>query len=128
MPRIETSNRYNTVVLCEKSGTDEYNNSTRLAPVEIQVRWEENQGEMLLPDGSTIAVDAYAAVNQNIPNGSILWLGTLADWVGTGSGSSDPQVDLMEVVGQRKVPDVKGRVYRRTLGLKRYKSSIPELA
>jgi len=44
-----------------------------------------------------------------------MWLGELADWYGSGSGTNDDEV--MWVVRQINVPDIKNRVARREVWL-----------
>jgi hypothetical protein len=95
-------------------------------PVDIQVRWDDSKREMLDAQGNKIAVDAAAIVDRVITVGSRLWLGTLADYVGTGSGTGSSQVNpgdvspVMEVKAFNHVRDLKGRDSFMTVGLVRY--------
>jgi len=91
------------------------------AAVELDVRWEEGRKETLDPKGNVIAIDATVVVDRDIVVGSIMWEGALAD-------VASPPVDLYQVVTRSKVPNVKGRKFRRTVGLMRYSDSLPTIA
>lgn len=84
------------------------------------VRWVDKRSVIMAKDGSTIAIDAQVVVAQDIPVNSILWLGTLDDWFGTGSGITAPDEGLVIVRGVTKTPDIKGRAYYRTLAVQRW--------
>lgn len=121
MPAQETICRHQKAVLWAANGFDDYGEPKVDAAAEITVRWEEGLREAVDPNGNTIAVDAVAVVDQDIVVGSIMWLG-LKDDLAT------PPVGLKQVVSFSKIPDVKGRVFRRTVGLIRYSNELPALA
>ena len=91
------------------------------APIELTptngtgVRWEAGRNIRFDSQGNPVAVDAVVVVNTDIPMGSQMWLGELADWYGSGSGTNDDEV--MWVVRQINVPDIKNRVARREVWL-----------
>lgn len=115
MPAHETAWRTQTAVLWEPSGTDGYGQATFASPVEVDVRWKYANTEMVGADGKPVAIDATVVVAQEVPVNSRMWLGSLSEWLGTGSGdSAEP---LMRVLTYRYTPDIKGRNFRRTLGL-----------
>lgn len=117
----ETTSRHQKAVLWAANGFDDYGEPKVDAAVEIDVRWEEKLQEAVDPNGNTVAVDAVAVVNQDIVVGSIMWLGKKDDL-------ATPPVDLKQVMAFNKIPDVKGRVFRRTVDLVRYSNELPGLA
>lgn len=123
MPAIETAYRRQKAVLWPWSGYDSYAEPLRGEPVEIDVRWLNKSREVPGPQGSPITVDATAVVDREIVVGSLMWLGELADWYGTGSAGDDTA--LMEVVAYGEVPDLKGRDIRRTVGLVYFRDTPP---
>ncbi len=121
MPAPETISRHQKAVLWTASGFDDYGEPKVDAAIEITVRWEERLQEAVDPNGNTIALDAMVVVNQDVVVGSIMWLGKKDDL-------ATPPVDLKRVMTFNKIPDVKGRISRRTVGLIRYSNKLPALA
>lgn len=123
MPHPETDYRFQKAQMWEYVGDDEYVNPVVSARVELTVRWEYKQIEMLDPKGQPIKLDALVISPEEIPVKSIMWLGKeseLPDDLST-------ITELMQVVAYDKIPDVKGRVFRKTYGLKRYTDQLPEI-
>ncbi|KKN70648.1 hypothetical protein LCGC14_0429210 [marine sediment metagenome] len=121
MPPIETISRHQKAVLWAANGFDDFGEPKVDAATEITVRWQEGLQEAVDPNGNTIALDAVVVVNQDVTVGSIMWLGKKDDL-------ASPPVDLKQVVSFSKIPDVKGRVFRRKVGLIRYSNELPALA
>ena len=121
MPSQETTSRHQKAVYWEANGFDDNGEPKVDAAVELDVRWEERKTETLDPRGNTIAADATVIVDQDIVVGSIVWPGALED-------VADPPVDLWTVIDFSKIPDIKGRAYRRFALLMRYSNELPELA
>jgi len=121
---METSDLHQLAVYWTANGYDDYGEPKIDAAVEISTRWEIGNFEALDPQGNTISVDALVVVDREIPIGSILWLGDLADL------PADPAnyVDLRQVVSTSYVPDVKNRATRRTVGVIRHNNEIPTTA
>lgn len=120
MPAFETSGRLQTAVLWRVTGVvDAYGENAVGEPEEIRVRWQRKRLDTLDAFGNQVTLDGLAVVNEEVAVGSRMFLGTLSDWTGTGSG--DPDDEVMEVVKVSYTPDLKARNVRRTLGLKRYK-------
>jgi len=110
-------------VLWAASGTDESGSVTVSAAVEINVRWEEKQSQVLDAQGQVVAVDITVVIDQDIAVNSLLWLGAKEDL-------ADVPVDLKQVIGRNKVPTLrKGRTqkYRRTVGVIRYSNELPTI-
>lgn len=125
MPPPETFCRHQKAVLWARTGTDDYGQPIVAAPVEIDVRWDgPTRREVLDAQGNTIAIDAEVSCIQTIKVGSVMWLGKLTDWYGTGSAGTE--VGLMEVKLYREVPDIKGREIRRTVSLMRLNDTLPD--
>ena len=127
MPPFETMDRFQTAVLWEATHPDTFGQPRVAAPVEIQVRWKWREALMRDAQGNPVTVDATVVVAQVVPVGSILLLGELTDWYGTGSGSAEQDNQLMEVVSAPETPSIHNRFMRRTLGLAYYKDALPEL-
>lgn len=123
MPQMEVAYLTDWVVLWEATGIDDDGEVTIGAPVEVRARWVDGRAETVDRKGDPIALDALAVVAQPVPDGSLLWLGTLEDWYGTGSAGAG--VGLHQVKTASRTPDLKGRGQRRTLGLQRFKDRLP---
>lgn len=123
MPDPETDDRYQAAVLWAKTGVDRHGEVTVAEPEQLLVRWQTGQAEALAPDGTPIALDAKVVLDRRVGIGSLLLLGELDDWYGTGSVGDD--VELMQVATYSEVPDLKNRVARRTVGLVKYRGALP---
>lgn len=126
MPSIEYRSRFQKAVLWEANGFDSYGRPKVGNPVEISVRWKHSRKESIGSDGTPIAIDATVVVDRVIPVGSCMWLGELADWVGT--GSNDDIKDVMQVVSHNVTPDVRNRHTMYTINLSFFKDQLPELS
>lgn len=124
MPELETMDRNQKAVLWLKTGVDSYSQPlVAETPIELDVRWNHRGSVMTGPTGEPVAVNAVVIVDRDIPLGSSMWLGTLADLSGTGS---TPEEDVMEVVAQSKTYSLCGKYIRRTVGLVRASDTLPE--
>ena len=126
MPPQETSHRFQTVTYWAKGGTDAYAQPTLSTPVELLARWEFRRAEALDAQGRTVALDAFAVLDRAVAVGGLMWLGEYEDWLGTGSAGDDDE--LMEVVTYDEIPDVKGRFYERTAGLRKFRDTLPSVS
>lgn len=126
MPAPETNARHQKAVIWPALGYDTDGRVKVGAPEEITVRWVTHRGEATDGLGHTISLDARVVVNQEVRVGSVMWLGCLADWVGTGSGGDDSE--LHRVVRFNHTKDIKGRAIRRTCDLRRESDSLPPSA
>lgn len=126
MPHQEITHRFQRALLFPFENWDEYTEPVVGDPVEITVRWENKETELRDRNGNVFSVDAVVHVNQDVTENSQMWLApdnsysALEQWRGTGSGANDG-ADVMEVVVFNKTPDIRNRVFRRTVGLKRFK-------
>lgn len=122
MPLMENQLRSQDTVYWAYSGIDRNGEPTVAAAVDIVTRWEQVLDEQIGEDGTPIATNATAIVNQDIAIGSILRLGTVATLPSPVTGG------LMEVVNFEKIPDVKGRNYQRTVTLRKWRNTLPTVA
>lgn len=135
MPHPETAYRTQKALLWPASGFDAYGQPKVGEPVELLVRWNAKRREATDPQGNSIMLDATVVVDREVAVGGTMWLaadqspgsGTaLSQWYGTGSGDVDDEV--MRVAIYSETPDLKGRVARRTVGLQRFRDTLPERA
>lgn len=126
MPSIEVASRYQPALLWPMIGYDRDGQPriTTITPTPIQVRWKWGRSVRLDTQGNTITIDATVKVNQDIPNGSLMWLGSLADWVANGNKGSTGK-EICEVKSVQWTPDIKGRAVERELGLLRRTDTLP---
>lgn len=124
MPDITEVDCWDTVVLWPVAGYDDQGQPVRGAPVELTwpngVRWIPGQTQQMDAKGNLVNLDAQAVVLQEIAIGSQMWLGSLADWFGTGSANTDQEVMVVKL--QNRTPSLNGRFDRLTVGLMRYKN------
>lgn len=127
MPPIETAHRPQKALLWSVQGVNDRGNPTvdRGNPTELDVWWATGRTEALDPQGNTVAIDAAVVVDRHVPVGSAMWLGSEAEWLGSGTGSAGEATEVMQVVTYNEAPDLKGRNYRRVVGLIRYGDSLP---
>ncbi len=118
---IEVANMNQKAVLYAANGYDDYGEPKVAAAVEIDVRWLTGRRESIDAQGNTIALDSQAVVDRNIPIGSALWLGALAD-------IPSPVTDLQTVIDYQETPDIKARNFRRTITLAKLSDELPGLA
>lgn len=132
MPSIEVANLKQDAVLWPNNGYDAYGNPKVSGAVPIKVRWRDTHREIVAPDGNTIAIDATATVPFDIAVDSIMWLGYITD-LGFGILSPGgppiriPPKDAMLVKDFKRVPDIKGRKFRRTVQLMRAGDKLPNV-
>jgi hypothetical protein len=105
----------------ELRGVDRYGEPLVAGPVEIAVRFERRKREVRKADGTVIGLDATMMVDREVKVGSTVSLGTLDDWLGTGSAGEESE--LYQVVTYGEVPDVRGLHLQRTAGLARFRDA-----
>lgn len=120
MPSPETSDRYQKAVLWSAGPNDKHGEPTVLAPIELNVRWQDRRSPGVGDAGETIATDATVVVDRQIAINSIMWKGELANF--------NPAVnsgELMQVANYSETPDIKNRVAYREVTLRRFRSQLP---
>lgn len=119
MPRPERSHRLEKSVLFTVTGQDRYGEPTFSDPVEIMVRFNTVRRRVLDANGKQVDLDGMAVVGQKIDIGSLMYIGSLSYYLGTGSNVLDNE--LMVVKTYNETSDVKNRLSTKTVGLMRYK-------
>lgn len=122
MPSHVLRNRFQSAVYWKSTGFDTHGEPTITSAVELCVRWEEVNTEVIDANGNSVGVDAVVVVDREIPDGSILWLGAIQDLPGTGE---TPTSNIYTVVKYSSIPDIKGRNYRRLVYLRRRNDELP---
>jgi len=115
MPPIESQSIHQKAVRWPKIGTNEFNETTVSAGVEIAVRWQSSVSDSRDPQATKLDADAVVLVkkSQVVAVGDVLRSGSLAS-------VPSPPDDLYEVVGVFKDPDIKARHTATRVALKRY--------
>ncbi len=126
-PPLEQMDLTQTAILWEIVGYDRNGMPTISAGVEIPVRWEEGNTEMVDTNDQRILVDVSIASNRNIKVDSLMWEGSIADLNELAGTGSPPPDDLYQVVMRIRAKDILGRYNRYEFGLKRYKDRLPEV-
>jgi len=126
MPSVERRNLKQKALLWTPVGLD-VNGEVVVVndPVELEVRWVDGRSESTDAQGNPVALDAKVIVKQDIAIHSIMLLGSLDDWYGTGSGSGWDENNFMIVKSFSKIPGLKGRRFFREVSLARYSSTLP---
>lgn len=123
MPPFETMDRYQSAVYWAASSAGPTGEPTLADPVELEVRWRWGSQQATAADGTPTRIDASVVLDQQVSLGSLMVQGSLADFLGTGSGVLP--VEYMEVVTYKEVPDIKGVNTRYRCGLRYYRGSRP---
>lgn len=125
MPRFGKAWLMQKAVVWDHSLTanDAYGQPTVGGPREINVRW--NSTHILSADaqGNPVTISAQVVVMSDVAVGSLMWLGTLDEWYGTGSATDE--AELMEVKKDAGTPDLKNRSGTTTLDLAYYRGELP---
>jgi len=119
--------RHDAIFLWPLDGYDRHGQPKIGTPIELYVQWNLDRKEMFDPKGHKITVEAHAVVDRRLEPGGVLWKGTEDEWygVGSGTGSGDDR-ELFEIMAYHEIDDVKGRNTLRTIGVARYRSTLPE--
>jgi hypothetical protein len=127
MPPLETKDRKQDAVLLPALLVNGYPRANRKgeillgAPTAIKVRWCWEKKESMNAKGEPVTIEAHAVVDRLVVVGSIMWLGKLANYVGTGGDA----VEFMQVVDYQQATDIKNRDTRRLVQLMRYRGVLP---
>lgn len=126
MPPLSLRNRNQAATLWAFAGYGADGEPNLSAAVEIAVRWEDQQTQMLDPQGTPVRVDAWVVVDREVDTGSILARGDPSYYLGTGSAETG---ELLEVVAYEELPDLKNRHQPlRVLGLRKYGGTLPDVS
>lgn len=123
MPPLETSCRNQKAVLWAANTLAATDGSpTVSAATEIDVRWQDVQDQITDSQSNLVEITAKVVVNIDVVIGSVLWLGALEDFDSTLATN-----DFRQMVGLKKIPDIKARHFRRVLLLKRLGNTLPTI-
>ena len=103
---------------------DGYGGKTFDYPVEIKVRWDYKQRQVVLPDGKEINADVQVLTPEDLEVGGFLFLGELDDLYDFSSGVTNPldAGDAYEILTTEKVSMPKSTTqFVRTVSLSKYK-------
>ncbi len=111
MPDLETMDRYDIVVYwaCLGFGPDS-EPILSPTPVELLVRWDDSVGETVDQHGRTVNFQASMVADQEVILGSNVMLGTLDDYLGTGTGETEEPV--YAVINVNTTSSICGRFLR----------------
>ena len=121
MPPPEVQNLNQRAALWVASTLDRHGRFTLLSVVEIAVRWEGGEQEGGRPQSTSAPEDVTAFVDRVITIGSIMRYGTVA------ALPTSPD-KLFKVTGYTGMPDIKGRIYQRSVTLTKYGDTLPTVA
>lgn len=125
MPALEVSDCTLDAVLWSKVGNDRQNELIVDYPKGVRVRWTERTGFGTDARGDQLAIDVSAAVACcEVPLGSLMWLGGMDALPGT-ADPPEPTSDIYQAMTRSQAYDVKGRLLRTEVGLKRYTDRMP---
>lgn len=125
MPPLETIGRVHKAVWWRRVGTDAYDKAVVTpSPSEVSVLWIDSKKDVLDPNGQKVTTEAQLQLNFEVKVGDLFWKGELEDFYGTGSGN--PETQVMEVVKSSTTPDIKGRNTAYDASLIRFKGSLPQ--
>lgn len=144
MPDQTLSDLFQRAVIWPFLQNDGYGGPVVDIAFEIACRWLDKQSNMMNPKRETITVDARvrvgpmpATVNQttaprgnpsgDIPMDSLIWLGSLADLQGTAGPGIQTPAGLFQVKAINSTPDIDNRFVSRTIGVVRFRGSLPSL-
>ncbi len=120
MPAMEQMDRHQDAAIFVRTGVDAFSESEHAAPVDHKVRWTWSRSFSTDANGNKIALDAKVVTAMAVPVGSLMYLGTVDAWYGTGSAGND--TELCEVVTDHSGPSLCNKFYRYSYGLKRYRN------
>jgi hypothetical protein len=123
MPNNELYGRTDPAVLwaAVEAGTGKftrYGKHNVHPPVDIMVRWDDQNRETTNAKGEIIKVDGQLLLAQAIPIGSIMAKGTIAS-------QDTPPVNLFYVNGYNEANDTKGRNPCKTCTVERFGDTLP---
>lgn len=120
---MEDKGRKQYAVLWTRAGYNREGMPRVNTGTELKVRWENDAVQIQRLLDTPIKVDAFVVVNIDVTIDSIMWQGQLKNLPSPVTSVDD----LYKVVAFKKIPDVKGRKYRRVAMLQRYGQTLPDI-
>lgn len=126
MPSPETFQRNQDAVVWFKTGDDQRGEPLLAEPVELKVRYERGRSAGFMAQVEGGSYDGILVVDRPIPDGSLVYLGSMDRWLGVGSGSQMTQATLLyQTTRYEEVPDDKGREVWRECRMERFRGKLP---
>lgn len=117
---LEVDDLKQRAVLWEGNGKTDLDEQKVKSPIEICCRWLTNIRDPKQAMADVLNYDARAYVDRQIPQGSILWEGSLEEM-------PESPTPLFQFVGRDKTPDLKAMKNRRCVYLIRYGDTLPTI-
>lgn len=104
------------IVYWKKTGDDAFSKPIYAIPVQVMVRWEDKQVEIVTADGRKIMSKSYMLLSSEITLGSWVWLGRLTDWQASSFYPSIPTNlqggrEVIKVQRSPGIPQLPGNVF-----------------
>lgn len=121
-------------VVWPAEGVDAYGEVTRGDPVyygpdqtgTYRCAWKKKRRQAVGPQGTPLALDASMIVLGAVAAGSLVYLGSHEDLVGTGLGDPPEEgTEIYRVESCDEDEDMKGRIQSYELKLARYSGTLP---
>lgn len=93
------------------SGVDDAGQNLYEEPIELRVRWEDDDFAFIDAAGVTIASTTSVYVDRKLEVGGILWQGRLVDVPSQTNPLSNPGAD--EIIKFSEIPDIKAKKFLR---------------
>ncbi len=99
-----------TVVYWQKTGSDSHGKPTYANPVELKVRFEDKQQEVIMPDQRKVVSKGYYLTVNELVVGSIVYLGTLLTWQALPTWPRIPTMNQggFEIALSKSITDLRG--------------------
>lgn len=118
---VEYAGQTDPVVLWTSTGRyDSLGKQLLNSPIEINVRWEDNTMEFATLHATQTQCAAVMMVSRDIPYGSIVWRGRLADLPAT-------PTPLYQVSTRITAPDFKSKYSQRDIMLVEFPDVLPSV-
>lgn len=125
MPPLEQMDRYDTVVVWPKTGSDRYDDPVLGTAVEVLVRFNRKRRDVLRPDGTVLTLDGDLVADRDLAVGSLLYDGDADSLPGTGTGTPDGDYGLYQVVDVERTRSICGKYTFWGWMVQRYMGTIP---
>jgi hypothetical protein len=132
MPAFETMDRKQMILYWEFLRADGQNESVFADPIELMVRWVEQERLVNTAQGQPVASSITVVLGRAIVIGSLMWLApeqgrgsksAIDQWYGD-SGSATNDENVMEVVATPVTPSLKREWTRWTANLGFYRRKV----
>jgi hypothetical protein len=123
VPPVEAADLFQDCIVWRKIDETDDNEPVVSPGEQVDCRWVNRRIQTVGADGEPVAYDATLALDEDVPDGSIVWEGCLADF----EDDIAKKNRLMAVIRFAGTPDVKGRNTRYEYGLMRFRGVLPTI-